>query len=266
MLSNLSATLAASGFDICHEFDAAWYNKHIEDENLQQQLKPVPMFGRSSALSFLIGNTRHFWPVFLAWLKAEFEKDNNEKLIENPIDSYVHSSLATIIRSHFHDHDETTNYKIFWSDSSCDQQQQQLVSMQHVALVSGLCYHDDQIHLSIHPEFGPWIAFRAIVVLDRPFVSSQQQQRPPLVPCLLSPTEQQNARKAMEAALAVSYRVNRSKQLKDWSKDEEVNRAWIALRDCITTGRNYRYSDVQLAYHYTKDAKILMKEFQQQDA
>jgi methylmalonic aciduria homocystinuria type C protein len=266
MLPNpsVSASLAASGFDICHEFDAAWYNTHIQDENLKQ-LEPVPMFGRSSALSLLIGNSRHFWPIFLAWLKTELEKDNQEELVqENPIDSYVHSRLATIIGSHFHDE---TNYKIFWSDSSFCDQQQQLVSMQHVALVSGLCYHADQIHLSIHPEFGPWIAFRAVVVLDRPFSSSsQQQQRPPIVPCLLSTAEQENSRKALAAALAVSYRVNRCTQLQDWSKDEEVNRAWIALRDCIITGRNYRYSEGQLAYHYTKDAKLLMKELKQQGA
>jgi methylmalonic aciduria homocystinuria type C protein len=255
--SKLSATLAASGFDICHEFDAAWYNTHIQDENLTQ-LKPVPMFGRNSALSLLIGNTRHFWPIFLARLRAEFEKSNEEEELteENPIDSYVHSSLTTIIGSHFHDE---TDYKIFWSDLTDDQQ---LVSMQRVALVSGLCYHDDQTHLSIHPEFGPWLAFRAVVVLDRPFLSS----RPPFVPCLMSTTEKENARKAMAAALAVSDRVNLCKQLHGGSKDEDVHLAWIALRDSITTGRHYRYSEGQLIYHYTKDAKLLMKELKQQDA
>lgn len=250
--SNLVATLALHGFDICHEFDAAWYNTHILDENLK--LKPIPMFGRSSAFSLLIGNTRHFWPFFLAWLQNEQEKDN--ELLEHPVDTYVHSFIESIIGTHF---DDGTNYKIFWSDLTSGQQ---LVSMQHVSSVSGLCYHDKHSHLSIHPEFGPWLAFRAIVVLDRPFLTSP----PPLIPCLLSTTEIENAQKAMTAALAASDPTNLCEQLHGGSKNEDTLLAWIALRDCITTGRKYRYSEGQLNYHYTKDTKVLMKELNQQDA
>jgi methylmalonic aciduria homocystinuria type C protein len=250
--SNLSATLAVHGFDICHEFDAAWYNTLILEEN--QQLKPIPTFGRSSAFSLLIGNTRHFWPAFLAWLRKELEKDN--ELMEHPVDTYVHSIIEKIIGAHF---DGETNYKIFWSDLSSSQQ---LVSMQRVASVSGLCYHDNHTQLSIHPEFGPWLAFRAVVVLDRPFLTSP----PPLVPCLLSATEKENAKKAMAAALAVSDQTNLCKQLHGGSKKEDTRLAWVALRDCITTGRNYRYTDGQLIYHYTKDTKVLMKELNQKDA
>jgi hypothetical protein len=37
-----------------------------------------------------------------------------------------------------------------------------------------------------------------------------------------------------------------------------VCEAWIAMRDCIETGKaQYRYDSEQLLYHYTKDKKYL---------
>jgi len=32
---------------------------------------------------------------------------------------------------------------------------------------------------------------------------------------------------------------------------------WIALRDSCNVGRNHRYDDDQLLYHYTKDRALL---------
>ena len=40
----------------------------------------------------------------------------------------------------------------------------------------------------------------------------------------------------------------------------DVRLAWAKLRDCVKLGREcYRYSDAQLAYHYTKDKALLAK-------
>ena len=37
----------------------------------------------------------------------------------------------------------------------------------------------------------------------------------------------------------------------------DVRLAWAALRDCVELGREYRYSEAQLVYHYTKDKSVL---------
>lgn len=36
-----------------------------------------------------------------------------------------------------------------------------------------------------------------------------------------------------------------------------VWRPWLAVRDACPLGREHRYSEQQVAYHYTKDAKWL---------
>ena len=40
--------------------------------------------------------------------------------------------------------------------------------------------------------------------------------------------------------------------------ETDVRMAWAALRDCVRLGREHRYSDEQLIYHYTKDVAVLM--------
>lgn len=47
----------------------------------------------------------------------------------------------------------------------------------------------------------------------------------------------------------------------DWGLVSPSMRAWIGLRDCISLGRGeYKYTDAQLLYHYTKDPGILKNE------
>jgi len=81
--------------------------------------------------------------------------------------------------------------------------------------------------LVIHPVYGPWFALRAVVLVDG---------EPPLSPPTLAPYRctgdcEQKLRIACEGT--------------DW-------RAWLAVRDACNVGREYRYSDDQIAYHYTK--------------
>eukprot|EP00966_Prymnesium_polylepis_P120993 2796204-Prymnesium_polylepis.1 len=70
--------------------------------------------------------------------------------------------------------------------------------MQRVALMSGLCCHDPETQLSIHPTFGAWCAFRAAVVFDS---EAPAGGPPPPCPDLLSDAERAAAREAMANAL-----------------------------------------------------------------
>lgn len=36
-------------------------------------------------------------------------------------------------------------------------------------------------------------------------------------------------------------------------------RRWAAMRDCVSLGREFRYSALQSEYHYTKDASLLRR-------
>mmetsp|Transcript_21272 Transcript_21272/g.24610 ORF Transcript_21272/g.24610 Transcript_21272/m.24610 type:complete len:370 (+) Transcript_21272:920-2029(+) len=176
-----------------------------------------------------------------------------------------------------------------------------LVSMQRVAKVTGKYWHDDEgTKLCVHPQFGTWKAFRAVVVFHKK-IKAEKSAEPPLVeiipkapmlcPCPVAAEEIQKAKQVMAYALKMAssdrgggdeddektenltyddspgkmdlctYLHNSVTSGSDWSNVSPTMRPWIQLRDCISVGRDeYKYCDNQLLYHYTKDKEILRRE------
>ena len=162
-----------------------------------------------------------------------------------------------------------------------------LVSMQRVAKATGEYWHDDEgTKLCVHPKFGTWKAFRAVVVFHKMQKAEEPQlsipKAPPLCPCPVAAQDIQKAKEVMDYALKMSagengdhsgyggsstyanlctYLHNSVTSGSDWSKVSPTMRPWIQLRDCISLGReDYKYCDNQLLYHYTKDPEILKRE------
>lgn len=84
--------------------------------------------------------------------------------------------------------------------------------------------------LVIHPVYGPWFGLRALVAVDG---------EPPS----RGPRLAYHCTGDCEARLAQTSH--------DW-------RSWLAVRDACCVGRDYRYGETQLAYHYTKDLALLL--------
>jgi methylmalonic aciduria homocystinuria type C protein len=80
--------------------------------------------------------------------------------------------------------------------------------------------------LVVHPIYGPWFAMRAVVVL----AGDPPARRPIAQPCTCG----ERCPRAFAAAHGAT----------DW-------RAWLAVRDACSL-REYRYSDEQLSFHYTR--------------
>mmetsp|Transcript_27042 Transcript_27042/g.49208 ORF Transcript_27042/g.49208 Transcript_27042/m.49208 type:complete len:362 (-) Transcript_27042:5-1090(-) len=245
-------------------------------------------------------------------------------LNDNPFDTFVTETLSRAFRSCCSETREGSiasqleSYEFYWSNgvhykvnlgqSSNDQESTKnntddyhcyaenktgeresfLVSMQRVAKVTGKYWHDEEgTKLCVHPKFGTWKAFRAVVV----FHKTQQQQNsepniitipraPPMCPSPVAPNEIQKAKEVMDYALKISgnetstgygkpsgksdlctYLHNSVQRGSDWSKVSPTMRPWLQLRDCISVGReDYKYGDSQLLYHYTKDSEILRNE------
>lgn len=168
-----ASELARQGIDIVHPLDVRWYNAHVAEHGLQAQLPLLPDYGRrggggdgagegsGGALAILLGNTKALWPCFLDWLGAQRESKaaaGEKTEISDPLDSYtgsvIRAAVATLAASggeaaggHAVAHD------VFWSWEKGDR----LVSMQRVAVASGLCYHDGETQLAIHPTHGAWV-------------------------------------------------------------------------------------------------------------
>lgn len=248
-LRSFTAKLGRAGIDIVTPLDVDWYNAYIKEEKLP--LKPIPSFGRKSGtVALLLGNSKALWPAFLEWLGTQ----PDPKAVAEPLDTFVTSSIEEALTVFGGKHD------VFWPWEGGDR----LVSMQRVAVCSALCYHDPETQLAIHPKFGAWVAFRALVVLDIPPAKLEvPKAAPERLGCLLSDDEKVAARAAMAAALRASDEANLCTQLHGANgMKTDVRLAWAALRDCVRVGRSHRYSEEQLTYHYTKEKAVLLQALQ----
>lgn len=245
--ARFAAALARHGFDICHgPFSTKWYNQELDQEQEQQ---PRDNNSTSQSLSrlplgnaWLIGNTKQLWPRFLAWLETQ----PPHMRAQDPIDTYTTLTLERTVERHFHAHEDA---RIFH-----DYDRDPLVSMSRVADVSGLCFTHPTAFLSIHPAYGPWISLRAVVVVVAQDENDRACRPPRRLENPLSPQQDacvQTAAARVTSAASCSHDVDRVSTITDRV------RPWIALRDAIPVGREYRFSEEQLWYHYLKDPEIL---------
>jgi methylmalonic aciduria homocystinuria type C protein len=158
-------------------------------------------------------------------------------------------------------------YEIRWSHTMT---RPGLVAFQKLAHVSGLAYYEGSCHLNIHSTYGPWVAFRAVVVLDistqaypgleaetaiNPYI--RQDQMHPL------PEEAPKIRRLCEDAGCLDAH----KQALQYALQEPTDwKRWLAMRDHCLVGRSHRYSDEQLLYHYGKNPGLLYKYINQRSA
>jgi methylmalonic aciduria homocystinuria type C protein len=220
----VAARLRAAGLDLCAAIAARWYDEAVEPE--LQLGAPRP-----DALVVVVGNTRALWPAFSSALRTEPALADER----SPLDTYVARELRaaasllplpSIVRlSH--------------------EPPPRRIAMQRMAEIAGLAPRGPG-YLSIHPTFGPWIGLRGAIVLDLP--GPDGEARPAVRPT--GPWEAA-CEQAVLDALALSGAVLGHEAIRDsW-------RAWVAVRDACPIGREHRYCDEQLRYHYTHDRAIL---------
>ncbi len=113
----------------------------------------------------------------------------------------------------------------------------EFVPIQRIAEESGLARRSLS-QLSIHPTYGPWIGLRAVATIE-------VEGLPPPAPPPVSPGCEGcelRCRAALDEALESG----------GW-------RRWLAVRDACNVGREWRYGEDQIAYHYTKDREVLRR-------
>lgn len=180
-----------------------------------------PDFGRlhdpERPVGVLVGNTRGLWNV-IARLRAMDERVRDEA---HPFDAYTEAQMAAL----------TGASAVFAHQPQHDGR---YFPFQRLAVAVGLAALAPS-QLLIHPIYGPWFSLRAIVLVPG--------EPPPLAPPVALPCTcaRHGCVATFDHAMA---------HPEDW-------RAWLAVRDACPIGREYRYGDDQLAYHYTKDHQYL---------
>jgi hypothetical protein len=170
-------------------------------------------------VGLLVGNTRALWSRFAA------ARASDPALAEapDPIDRYTEQVIAPLA--------EQLGVRVYFAHVQYDGA---YLPFQRLAVVAGLAALSPA-QLLVHREFGPWFALRAVILAPGEAPTSVPRTE---LPCRCA---ERGCVAAFDRAMATPA---------DW-------RAWIAVREACPIGRAYRYSDDQLAYHYSKDPQYL---------
>ena len=261
----LAQELEDAGFDVLAPLRVSWYNELLRKLGLATdstdyltsageehasgapafKLAPLPDYGRDgNALAFLVGNSRAMWPRFLEWLSARPDAS-----IAHPVDAYTAEVIGGAA-ARFAASAGARAHQVFWAYEMAPER---LVDMNRAAMVAGVTHFSDEMFLSVHPTYGAWVAFRAVVVLDLP--ATHLHAPPPPQPVLLTDAEADAAKAAFADALKASSEVELSVD----GMPLHLAHKWAAMRDCVGRGREHKYTDLQSEYHYTKDPALIVK-------
>ena len=226
LVNAFAVACARRGLDLVAPFSVSAFNSAASVE------ERLPDLARQDALAILVGNTRRLWPVF----RAALAEDPSRREVAHPLDRYVTESVT--------DAASTTgvHHELRWAHTMLPHP----IPIQRMAQQIGLAALSPS-HLSVHPTFGPWIALRAVAVFD--VAVPAPAERPSIEPCV-------SCAKPCVAALEKALGAAGPRPLDEIHIGSDWER-WLAVRDACPVGISHRYSDDQIAYHYTKSAKLL---------
>lgn len=174
--------------------------------------------GDASASVIVIGNTRALWPHIDRFVRQ------SPTPVSDPVDMYVEQVIGAA----------TAGVAQVVDVRYSHEPPPRRVAIQRLAHVAGLAWLSPS-HLCIHPEFGPWLALRAAIVFDQPSPAPVAEPQP-LCDCAT------HCLPKLQQALAVGQ-ANSADVTEHWQD-------WLAMRDACPIGRQHRYSDEQIEYHY----------------
>lgn len=179
----------------------------------------LPDFGGDDRLVVLIGNDRSNWPAFEAAVAA----GDVDLSAPHPFDRWVMRTLAPRVDI------EGVRSELRWVHDGPPR----MVAMQRLATAIGLA-ETGPAALGAHPTVGTWFALRAAIVYD----ARGPITTPPPPTC--SACVHQPCVPAMTRAL----------DARSWQ-------AWVAVRDACPIGKDHRYHEGQIAFHYSHNAAAL---------
>lgn len=163
---------------------------------------------------YLVGNTRALWPRFVAARATDPALDR----APHPIERYTVETIDWIAAS-------LPDARVFYTHREYDGA---FLPFQRLAVATGLGALAPT-HLVIHPIYGPWFSLRAVIVCTGEAKATRAQ----ITRCCTCTHE---CGEAFERAVTATT---------------DRAAAWLAVRDACTAGREHRYSDEQIAYHYS---------------
>jgi methylmalonic aciduria homocystinuria type C protein len=225
ILRELGPVLSSAGFDLLTPLQVGWYNQRVT------AAFRLADWGSPRNLGLVMGNTRALWAKFLAALAADAELARAEQ----PLDSYTEQCLKRALLAL----DLPASVRFAHSVG------EERVAMQALAHAAGLAYLSES-HLSVHAIYGPWIGLRAAISFGVPGPAGP----PPALPHPCGGCGQRCLPAFRRAADALAGQL-------DSATARTHADLLLAYRDACPTGREHRYGESQLRYHYSGDRSLL---------
>lgn len=232
LVSALEAALAPAGIDLVAPMQVGWYNAH------EPAAIRLPAPAGPGSLAVVIGNSVAMWRPFLEGVRADPTLLEGEHPLDRWVEQRVLGAVAGL---------STQPASVHWVNGPGSRD----FSMQRAAVATGLVGMAP-CRLTIHRRLGLWFGLRAVLVfalegpdqpLDAgPFPCASCTERPclPMLDFALG--------RCSSGAPPPSMMGVRG----NWGP-------WLAMRDACPHGREHRYGDGQVAYHYSKQRRYLLE-------
>jgi len=205
----------------------------------------LPNLGSATHAVIVIGHGKEVWAPFTEALRA----DPALRASTDPFDRWTSERIDAAVRALV---PAGTAYalRFVWQGPP------RMVAMQKLAVSTGLVTLGPA-GLVIDVVRGPWIAFRAALVVA---LENKVAPPPPLSPC-----DSCQAKPCIEALARAQAQPSSTPHAGRDAIGHDVHvqpqwRLWLGVRDACPVGRDARYSDAQIRYHYARDPRALDEE------
>eukprot|EP01043_Picozoa_sp_COSAG02_P016194 COSAG02_NODE_708_length_18231_cov_53.208416_5_plen_329_part_00 len=249
VVQRIAVGARSRGFDIAVGLTLQDYNRAVESDGLE-----LPTFGRNTTLAVLLGSSKAIWVPFLAALRAATLPGqlDNQAEHDGPLNAYVVRATSSLVREVLMPLE--LNYTVRYAHEVEDGR---LVAMQKLAHLSGVAYLHSSCGLNVHKEFGPWHAYRSLIIVD---IDGIRTEGPPPNPNSPDAVAAANAALAVALESTVDPTVTNSKEVMDIEM-RKVWKLWQNVRVALSgpAFAKWRYEDIFDEYHFTHSPETLAR-------
>jgi len=234
----LQAELAAAGFDLSAIFPAGAYNKHAKIAERKELHIEAP---NDNTLAMVVANTAALWEPFIRHIKSSSE--GAELLAsDDPLDDYTRAIFKRLLDLVAPDEEA----KIVFAFETIETTGR-CCSVHTAGHVAGLAYYDAAHTMrSIHPVYGPWFGYRAVITFPKRLWSKALPGGGGVGKELASPCPETELMEVSNVQTDVLGKWGAVSEAESWA-------GLLRVTDTFKIGAEHRYSEPQARFHYAAD-------------
>eukprot|EP01043_Picozoa_sp_COSAG02_P048397 COSAG02_NODE_4748_length_5028_cov_2.319537_5_plen_335_part_00 len=249
IVQQIAVAARSRGLDITVGLTLQDYNRAVESDGLE-----LPTFGRTTTLAVLLGSHKAIWVPFIAALRAATPPGQLDGQAEHdgPLNAYVVGATSSLVREVLMP--LGINHTVRYAHEVEDGR---LVAMQKLAHLSGVAYLHPSCGLNVHKDFGPWHAYRSLIIIDIDGVPTAGPPPNPNTPDAIAAAD---AALALALESTVDPTATNSKEDMD-AEMRKVWRLWQNIRVALSSPAcaEWRYEDTFDEYHFTHSPEVLAR-------